>query len=106
MHEMPKLSVIVPVYNAEKYLRQCLDSLCNQTLENIEIICVNDGSVDGSAKILQEYADRDSRVIFVNQKNQGVNAARKNGYLHASGGEIILLWLMRTIGWNLLHMKR
>lgn len=63
--EKPFVSVIVPVYNVEKYLRECLDSICGQTLRNIEIICVNDGSTDDSPAILEEYASRDSRVRII-----------------------------------------
>ena len=59
---MPKVSVIVPVYNVEKYLARCLDSLVAQTLEDIEIICVNDGSTDNSADILAKYAEKDDRI--------------------------------------------
>jgi glycosyltransferase involved in cell wall biosynthesis len=73
---MPKVSVIMPVYNAEKYLRQCLDSVIGQTLRDIEIICVNDGSTDGSLAILEEYAKKDLRIIVINQKNQGPGASR------------------------------
>ena len=58
---MPKVSVIVPVYNVEKYLKECLDSIQNQTLKDIEIICINDGSTDLSTQILDEYAQNDSR---------------------------------------------
>jgi len=79
---MPNVSVIVPVYNVEKYLRQCLDSVVNQTLKDIEIICVNDGSTDKSAEILEEYADR---VTIVNQKNAGLSGARNTGIKHATG---------------------
>ena len=67
----PKVSVVVPVYNVEQYLRQCLDSLINQTLKDIEIICVNDGSTDGSLDILKEYAEKDGRIKVIDQKNQG-----------------------------------
>jgi len=76
---MPKVSVIIPVYNVEKYLRQCLDSVVNQTLKDIEIICVNDGSTDNSLTILNEYAAKDKRFIVISQENQGVSVARNNG---------------------------
>ncbi len=82
---MPKISVIIPVYNVEKYIPDCLDSLCNQTLTDIEIICINDGSTDGSLKILQEYAEKDNRIIIINQENQGQGVARNNGIDIASG---------------------
>ncbi|MCL2144784.1 MAG: glycosyltransferase [Endomicrobia bacterium] len=85
MLEMIKISVIIPVYNAEKHLKQCLDSVINQTLKDIEIICVNDGSTDNSLKILKEYAERDSRILIVEQENQGAGAARNNGLAHAKG---------------------
>lgn len=64
----PLVSIIVPVYNVEQYLPQCLDSIVNQTYENIEVICVNDGSPDNSIKILEDYALRDSRIKVVSQK--------------------------------------
>lgn len=82
---MIKVSVIIPVYNVEKYLRQCMDSVLNQTLKEIEIICVNDGATDGSAEILEEYAKKDSRVQVIVQKNAGAGAARNNGMAAASG---------------------
>ena len=59
---MPKVSVIIPVYNVENYLEQCLDSVLNQTFDDIEIICINDGSTDNSLKILQDHAQNDSRM--------------------------------------------
>ena len=65
---MPKISVIVPVYNVEKYLKQCLDSILNQTFKDFECICVNDGSKDSSLSILQEYANKDSRIKIINQE--------------------------------------
>lgn len=82
---MVEISVIIPVYNVEDYLGQCLDSICNQTFEDIEIICVNDGSKDNSLEILEEYAGNDNRISIVNQHNQGLAAARNSGLKHASG---------------------
>lgn len=83
-----KVSIIVPVYNAEKYLVRCLDSLVNQTLKEIEIICINDGSIDDSLKILNEYAAKYHNIIVINQKNQGQSAARNVG-IDTAGGEFI-----------------
>ena len=80
-----KISVIIPVYNVEKYLRQCLDSIINQTLKEIEIICVNDGSTDSSQQILEEYALKDERIKLINQKNIGAGASRKIGLDNAKG---------------------
>jgi glycosyltransferase involved in cell wall biosynthesis len=74
-----KISIIVPVYNTEKYLPQCLDALVNQTLQDIEIICVDDGSTDDSAKIVQEYAKKDNRIRYVFQQNQGLSVTRNTG---------------------------
>ena len=82
---MPKVSVIIPIYNVEEYLRACLDSVLNQTLGDIEIICVDDGSTDCSAMILAEYAAKDSRVRIVAQKNAGAGAARNTGLAIAQG---------------------
>ncbi len=74
---MPKVSVIIPVYNVEQYLERCLDSVCNQTLKDIEIICVNDCSTDNSLQILQEYAAKDSRIRVIDlDKNIGEAAVR------------------------------
>jgi len=80
-----KLSVIVPVYNVEIYLRKCLDSILEQTLKEIEIILVNDGSTDGSLSILEEYESQDSRIIIVTQENAGLSAARNTGIKIAKG---------------------
>lgn len=82
---MPDISVIVPVYNVEQYLRCCLDSLCAQTLQDIEFICVNDGSTDSSLKILKEYQKKDSRFIIIDQPNKGPSAARNLGFDKAKG---------------------
>ncbi|NED81326.1 glycosyltransferase, partial [Streptomyces sp. SID11233] len=75
----PRLSVIVPVYDVETYLPACLDSLAAQTLREIEVIVVDDGSPDGSALIAEEYARRDPRFRLVRQENQGLGAARNTG---------------------------
>lgn len=82
---MIKISFIVPVYNVEKYLRECLNSLENQTYKNIEIVLINDGSTDSSASILSEYVGRDDRFVLVNQKNQGLSSARNVGFNHVTG---------------------
>lgn len=80
-----KASVIIPVYNAEKYLQQCLDSVINQTLKDIEIICVDDGSTDKSADIILEYSRRDTRIISLRQNNLGAGVARNKGIQFAKG---------------------
>jgi len=80
-----KVSIIVPVYNAEKYLKRCLDSLVTQTLADIEIICINDGSVDLSRKFLNEYTLTYDRIIILNQNQSGQSAARNNGMKIAKG---------------------
>ena len=80
-----KVSVIIPIYNTEKYLAECLESIINQTLKQIEIICIDDGSSDGSAAILKEYAQNDLRISMYTQKNRGVSAARNVGVRHARG---------------------
>ena len=82
----PCVSVIIPVYNTEKYLRECLDSVVNQTLQNIEIICINDCSTDNSLQILQEYANKDGRIkIINNEKNLGSAESRNKGILLTTG---------------------
>ena len=85
---MPKISIIVPIYNVERYLRDCLNSLINQTLSDIEIICVNDGSTDSSPRILEEYALKDSRIKVINKENSGYGASMNMG-LAAAEGEYI-----------------
>ena len=76
---MPKVSIVVPIYNVERYLRKCLDSIRNQTLKDIEIICVDDGSTDSSGIILDEYARQDSRFCIVHKKNEGYGKAMNVG---------------------------
>ena len=83
---MAKVSVIIPVYNTEKYLRRCLDSVCNQTLRDIEIICINDCSTDNSLSILEEYAGNDNRIKLIDFKeNKGAAVARNTGIDMAEG---------------------
>ncbi|MCD7809989.1 MAG: glycosyltransferase, partial [Erysipelotrichaceae bacterium] len=88
---MPKISVIIPIYNVEKYLRQCLDSIINQTLKDIEIICIDDGSTDASINILKEYASNDKRLKYMTQKNQYAGVARNNGIKEATGEYLLFL---------------
>lgn len=80
-----KISIIIPVYNVEKYLRECLDSVINQTLKDIEIICVNDGSKDNSLSILKEYAQKDSRIFIIDKENGGYASAINTGIDTAQG---------------------
>ena len=86
-----KVSVIVPVYNSAPYLRQCLDSIVGQTLREIEIICVDDGSTDESPAILDEYAAADARLSVLHQQNQYAGVARNNGMAQASG-KYLMFW--------------
>lgn len=83
-----KISVIIPVYNTEKYIGRCLDSILNNTYKNLEVICVNDGSKDRSLEILNEYAEKDNRVKVIDKENGGVSAAR-NTALDAATGDFI-----------------
>lgn len=85
------ISVIVPVYNMEKYLPKCIDSILNQTYKNIEAIFINDGSTDNSLKILENYYQKDQRVRIINKKNEGTGAARNNGIKVSKGKYITFL---------------
>ena len=86
---MEKLvSIIIPVYNVQEYLKKCLDSVINQTYKNIEIIIVNDGSTDNSYDICKEYEEKDPRVLIINQKNKGLSNARNTGMNKVSGDYI------------------
>lgn len=82
---MPKVSLIVPTYNVEQYLVECMESITNQTLEDIEVICINDGSTDGSLSILQSYADKDKRIIIVDKENGGYGIGMNIGLEIATG---------------------
>lgn len=86
-----KISVIIPVYNVEKYLVECLDSVINQTFTDIEIICVNDGSTDNSLVILENYANKDSRIKIISQENKGVSCARNTGIAFSNGKYIYFI---------------
>lgn len=81
----PKVSIIIPIYNISQYLSKCLDSLINQTLKDIQIICVNDGSTDNSLSIIQKYANSDNRILLINKKNGGLSDARNVGLQYAEG---------------------
>lgn len=85
------VSIIIPMYNAQKYLRECLEKLMRQSLCSIEIICVNDGSTDETANILKEYSNKDHRIKVINQKNQGAGIARNNGMKNALGEYLLFL---------------
>ena len=87
----PLVSIVLPIYNVEKYLPKCLDSVVGQSYRNIEIICVNDGSPDNSEKIVTEYMKTDSRIVLINQKNQGLSGARNTGIENAKGEYIVFL---------------
>lgn len=87
----PLVSVIVPVYNVEKYLKRCLDSIVNQTYKNIEVICIDDGSPDRSIDILREFESNDNRIKIIRQKNMGLSSARNTGINMAKGEYIIFV---------------
>lgn len=86
-----KISVIIPVYNAEKYLAETLDSVLNQTFTDFEVIAVNDGSTDNSLNILNEYGNKDSRIKIFSNSNSGVSTARNTGIEKASGEYICFI---------------
>lgn len=89
--EQIDISVIIPVYNVEKYLAECLESVISQERRRIELICVNDGSEDHSLDILEAYAEKDGRIVIVDQKNQGLSCARNAGIARARGEYILFL---------------
>lgn len=89
MHESPIISIIIPVYNTERYLKKCFDSVINQTYKNIEIIIVNDGSTDNSLSIINEYAQNDYRIKIVNKPNGGLSSARNTGINTATGDYVL-----------------
>ena len=92
----PAISIIIPVYNAEKYLRRCIDSVLSQSFTDFELILVDDGSKDKSPRICDEYASQDTRVRVIHKANGGVSSARNVGVASVNGGGILCL-LMLTI---------
>ena len=96
---MPKVSIIIPIYNTEKYLVECLDSVVNQTLKDIEIICIDDGSTDNSLAILKEYASKDDRIIVINKPNEGIGLTRNRGLCTATGEYVGFL----DSGWEFFY---
>lgn len=88
---MAAVSIIIPVYNVEKYLEKCLDSALAQSLKDIEIVLVNDGSKDSSPQICEKYAKEDSRIKLIHQENSGLSSARNTGLVHSSGEYILYL---------------
>ena len=88
---MEKITIIVPIYNVEKYIKESIESAINQTYKNLEIILVDDGSTDSSGKICDIYKQRDKRVIVVHQKNKGLSGARNTGLDLATGKYIMFL---------------
>lgn len=91
VHPSPKVSVIIPIYNTDAYLHEALDSICNQTLQELEIILIDDGSTDNSLHIIEEYAQRDERIKYCTQSNQGQGVARNNGLQFATGEYIYFM---------------
>lgn len=91
MNKNPEISIIIPVYNVQNYLEKCLGSVKNQTFQDWEAICVNDGSTDNSLEILQQYAENDERFVVINQENGGVSSARNTGLNSATGKYIMFL---------------
>lgn len=87
----PKVSIIIPCYNVEKYVIDSLDSVVNQTLDEIEILLIDDGSTDHTRTVLESYARKDSRIHVLKQENKGPSAARNNGVKHASGEYIMFV---------------
>ena len=88
---MKKVSIIIPIYNGEKYIKQCIQSIQNQTYMDLEIICVNDGSMDNTEKILKEQAKTDDRILVISKENEGVSIARNVGIQKATGNYIIFI---------------
>ncbi len=107
-NERPLLSVMIPVYNASSYLKECLDSVINQSYTNLQIICVNDGSTDDSGNILEEYKNKDHRVVVLNKKNSGIVGARKEAIRHAIGQYAVCIdaddWIEKDLLEDLMHL--
>lgn len=98
-----KVSIIIPVYNVAPYLDACLSSCINQTFCDMEIIVVNDGSIDESSQIIAEYAAKDERMVVVTKKNEGVVIARKCA-LDMAQGDYVFFWMVMII-WKQMHWR-
>ena len=108
--ENDKVTIVIPIYNSEKCLCQCLDSVVNQTHHNLEVLCVNDGSTDSSSNILQSYAEKDERIKILSKSNGGLSSARNFALKHVTGDYVMYLdsddWLdLKTIEVMLLEAK-
>ena len=92
----PQISVIVPVYNGEQYLHECIDSILNQSFTDFELILVDDGSKDGSGQICDDYAKKDYRVQVIHKQNEGINATRRRGVqeLKAFGSVFVIMMIL------------
>ena len=99
-----KVSVITPVYNGEKYFEQCIDSIRNQSYSDLEIIIINDGSVDGTSLLAKEIANKDKRIIYIEKKNEGVSSARNSGINVATGEFIVFVDCDDTIERNYVEL--
>ena len=104
---MDLISIIVPVYNVEKYIHECVDSIINQTYKNIEIILVDDGSPDNCGKICDEYAKKDNRIKVIHKPNGGLSDARNHGIDVANGEWLMFIdsddWIEPNMAEKLLH---
>lgn len=105
-----KVSIIIPIYNTEKYLRKCIDSIINQTYKNLEIILINDGSTDNSKKICDEYKNKDDRIKVINKENSGISATRNMGLDAATGNWMIFVdsddWVKDDMVEKLLNIAK
>ena len=99
-----KISIIVPLYNVEEYLEECLESIRNQTYTDIEVILVNDGSTDGSKQICERFCQIDSRFRLINQENQGQSVARNRGFKESIGQYIMFVDSDDVINTNVLEV--
>lgn len=110
MAKLDKISVIVPIYNAEKYLTKCLESIINQTYKELEIILIDDGSIDNSLKICREYQKKDSRIIVISQNNSGAYKARKRAIEMASGRYVAFVdgddWIEPDMYYDLIEIMK
>ena len=102
----PSVSIIVPIYNVEKYLKECLNSCRKQTLKDIEIICVDDGSTDGSLGIVQKLAKKDKRIKCITKKNSGYGNTMNVGIDNAKGEYIGIREMRKHLGWYIKGMPK